>query len=391
VEDVRRLRFFSLWAVAPPAALVVAALAGAGCAPERPYRIGVVLGTDGLRAALLAADEVNARGGINGRRLELRQADVVSYGEAKVALATAEQLASDDTVLAVVGHASSSASLAAAQVYNAQGVVQIAPTTSSPLYSKAGPFSFRLIPSDVYQGAFLADQVLRRATRPRLAVVTVNDDYGRSLRMATLDRLRAGGVTPAYDSPYAEAEQFKPGSEILAGLEHAKPDMLLWIGGAYDYVAIAKPLRRALPSLEVLASDRFGGPTLDRDRQHLLDGVRYVHSVNLANRDTALRRFRAEFEREGGTRLTDQAVLSYDAVMLLAEAIRHAGGHRVAIRDWLARVGRDVPSYRGLSGPIAFPSGGDRAPTYFLEEIGGVRTDSEHTAAGSRSRGISDR
>jgi branched-chain amino acid transport system substrate-binding protein len=377
--------------VALPAALV-AMLTGAGCTSERPYRIGVVLGTDGLRGALLAADEVNARGGINGRRLELRRADVDSYGGAKVALATAEQLASDDTVLAVVGHASSSASLAAAQVYNAQGVVQIAPTTSSPLYAEAGPFSFRLIPSDVYQGAFLADQVLGRATRPRLAVVTVNDDYGRSLRMATLDRLRAGGVTPAYDSPYGEADQFKRGSEILAGLEHAKPDLLLWIGGAYDYVAIAKPLRRALPSLEVLASDRFGGPMLDRDRQHLLDGVRYVHSVNLANRDTALRRFRAEFEREGGTRLTDQAVLSYDAVMLLAEAIRHAGGDRVAIRDWLARVGRDMPPYRGLSGPIAFPNGGDRPPTYFLEEIGGVRTtDSEHGAAGSSSRDVTDR
>jgi branched-chain amino acid transport system substrate-binding protein len=371
-------------------------LAGAACTSERPYRIGVVLGTDGLRAAHLAVDEVNARGGIGGRRLELRDVATVSYGEARVALATAEQLASDDTVLAVIGHTSSGASLAAAQVYNAKGVVQIAPTTSSPLYSVAGPFSFRLMSSDVYQGAFLADQVLHRATRPRLAIVTVNDDYGRALRRSTLDRLRAGGVTPAYDSPYAEAEGFTRGSEILLGLEQARPDLLLWIGRAYDYLAIVKPLRRALPSLEVLASDGFGGPTLDTDREHLLDGVRYVHSVDLGRPDTALQRFRAEFEREGHVRLTDQAVLSYDAVMLLAEAIRRAGGDRTAIRDWLARVGRDVPSFRGLSGPIAFPNGGDRAPTYFLEEIGGVRTDSEkgasgNGASGSSSRSITDR
>ena len=77
--------------------------------------------------------------------------------------------------------------------------------------------------------------------------------------------------------------------------------------------------------------------------------------------------------------------------MLLAEAIRHAGGNREAIRDWLARVGRDVPAFRGLSGAIAFQNGRDRAPTYFLEQICGARTDSGIGDRGSRSGGLTAR
>src|ERR1700737_4422756 len=66
VGDVRRIRLNWLRAAAWPAAFVAAMLAGAACTSQRPYRIGVVLGTDGLRAAHLAVDEVNARGGIGG-------------------------------------------------------------------------------------------------------------------------------------------------------------------------------------------------------------------------------------------------------------------------------------------------------------------------------------
>ena len=351
--------------------LLASVVVAGGCERLATYRIGVVLDPDGVRGASLAAEQVNAAGGVNGHRLELRSIGGGST-RAKFALATADTLATDATILAVVGHTNSSASLAASQIYNARHIAQIAPTTTSPLYGDAGPYSFRLAASDEHQGVFLAEQVLARTPRPRVAVLYVNDDYGRPLGKVVLSRLRAGGVDPVYDAPYSE-EETEPVGEIAASLVQARPDLLIWIGRAYDYARVQSLLGRSLPRLEVIASDGFGGPALLDDSLHHFDGVRYVRLVDLDRPDSLLRSLRARYVREGHGEPSDQAILSYDAVRLFAEALRQAGANREAIRAWLSHVGRDAPAFDGVSGPIAFPSGGSRAPQYFLRRVGSPR------------------
>jgi branched-chain amino acid transport system substrate-binding protein len=332
----------------------------------------VVLGGDGSRGAVLAAEDVNAHGGVNGHRLELVQLTGASSVSARVALAAAESLAMNDRVLAVVGHTNSGASLAASQIYNARHVVQIAPTSTTPLYSNAGPYSFRMVASDVHQGVYLAKEALSHGDA-RVAVLFVNDDYGRGLREVLVERLRAEGVKPVYDAPFAEDDRNgKHGEfdEIITSVVRAHPQVLVWVGRSRAYRDVSAAFRRELPAMKVLASDGFGGPELSHDSAHLFDGVRYVRLVDYSQHDSALKTLRQRFIEGTYPELTDQAVLSYDAVMLLAEALRHTGAKREAIREWLARVGRGSPPFEGLTGPIGFPSGGDRAPSYFMDVAG---------------------
>ena len=110
------------------ASLLAAVVLLAGCEGSAPYRIGVVLDADGLRAATLATEQINANGGINGHPLELRYIGGAGSTKAKLALETAEHLAADPSILAVVGHTNSGASIAASQVYNARRIAQIAPS-----------------------------------------------------------------------------------------------------------------------------------------------------------------------------------------------------------------------------------------------------------------------
>lgn len=346
------------------------------CDQKSPYTFGVVLDTDGLRGATLAKDEINARGGINGHPLKLRFVGGGGSTKAKLALETAAALAADPAILGVIGHTNSSASLAASQVYNAQHIVQIAPTSSAPIYSDAGPYSFRLVGSDVHQGEFMANQLLARTPRPRVAVMFVNDDYGRPLHDILVGRLQAGGMAAVYDSPYLENEGATDAGEVVQALTRSHPDLLIWIGRAYDYAPIQPILARALPKLTVLATDGFSGGTVAQDTLRLLDGVSYVRLVDGHRADADFQRLRARYMREGWNEPSDQAVLSYDAVLVLAEAVRNAGTQREAIRDWVALIGREHPPLHGLSGPIAFTSEGDRQPQYFLEEIGKERRDS---------------
>jgi branched-chain amino acid transport system substrate-binding protein len=340
-----------------------------GCDRGVPYRIGVVLDADGVRGASIAAERINASGGIHGHPLELRNIGGAGSIKARLALETAESLATDQTILAVVGHTNSSASLAASQVYNARHVVQIAPTSTTPLYGEAGPYSFRLVASDVHQGVFLADQALKRRQHSRVAMVFVNDDYGRPLSNVVRERLLHAGSAPVFDAPYSEKDSH-PG-DVAASLARAHPDVLIWIGRAYDYADMQPLFAKAVPSLEVIASDGFDGPSLLTDTLGRFDGVQYVRLVDLDRPDSTLLALRGRYLHDGLGEPSDQAILSYDAVSMLAEAIRQAGPRREAIRDWLATVGHGAPPFRGLSGSIAFASRGDRAPQYFLKRIDG--------------------
>ncbi len=332
----------------------------------------------------MAMEEINARGGINGRPLAFRDVGGAGSTKARLAIETAERLAADPAILAVVGHTNSAASLAASQVYNARHVVQIAPTSSSPLYSDAGPYSFRLVGSDIHQGDFLANALLSRQPRPRTAVMFVNDDYGRPLRNVLVERMRRGGMLAVHDAPYMENSDMLSRTEMTAALARSRPEVLLWLGRSYDYLPIRDLLAKSLPGLVVIASDGFSGREVTNDSLRLLDRVSYVRLVDMQRPYSGLVRLRRLYRDQKWGEPTDQAVLSYDAVLLLSDAIQNAGPEREAIREWLARVGADVPPVAGLSGPIAFLPNGDRKPQYVLEEIGKSRRDSVRSLAEPR-------
>jgi branched-chain amino acid transport system substrate-binding protein len=107
------------------------------------------------RAARLAVAEINAAGGVRGRRLELLERDDYASPDSAVRIA-AELYGSD--VVAVVGHLFSGPTLAAAPIYNSgtAPLVAISPSSSAPEVSGAGPYTFRLCPSDLAHGDALA-------------------------------------------------------------------------------------------------------------------------------------------------------------------------------------------------------------------------------------------
>ena len=346
---------------------LVAALAP-GCAARESARIGVVLGGEGALAAQLALEAPADGGAPAGPPIELRILRGAYASSAQTALAAAESLASDPSVVAVVGHSNSSASLAASQVYNARHVVQIAPTTTAPAYANAGPYSFRLVSGDDRQAKFIAEQ-LTGPIGKRVAVAYVNDDYGRALRQLLDRELLARGIRPVYEGAYDE-DNNGDAPELASSIASASPEMVVWLGRSTYFVRIWDSLRKALPGISALASDSFGDLTLAADTLHRFDGVRYVRLVDVTTGSPALQALRTRYARLGRGDLDDQAVLSFDAVALLAEGIREVGADREALRDWLNALGRSRPPFTGVTGPITFSPEGDRLLPYSLVTVG---------------------
>lgn len=336
-------------------------------------RIGIVVGEDGLIGAKFAEDSINRAGGIRGRPLEL----VVFSGQwltsAEAALRAADSLMRVPGVLAVVGHANSSASLAASQVYNSSRVVQIAPNSTSALYRAAGPYSYRLVGSDARQAAFLVDE-LRRRGAPRTAVFFVNDDYGRPLRDSVVRHAAAARVPIVLETPYSELETFADSATVIAQLVRSRPEMILWLGRALDLRRVLGAARAHLSQLPVLASDGIGVLCCVRDSmRRALDGVAFVRLVDPHNPNPAFQALQSRYVAATGDHsVTDQAALTYDAVLMLAAAIERVGPDREAIRRRLDALGRGEPPFRGVTGSIAFDTAGDAIGSYHLDTVRGM-------------------
>jgi branched-chain amino acid transport system substrate-binding protein len=342
----------------------------AGCSDASPLRIAVVGGDGVPLAAELAAEDINASGGINGRLLEIEVVDEPPDVTPQDAITTAERLASDPGILAVIGHGGSSTSLAGSQVYNARGVPQLAPTTSSPLYTRAGPFSFRLVASDEHQAEFIAAHVKTLTPRPTVGILYVNDDYGRALREVLVQRLRRDALLPAYDAPYLPGETFAETIDgILRSLVNARVDLLIWIGLSSELQQLRPVLRSRLPRVRVLASDGASFIGAAADLAPYADDW-LVAYADMSAPSPALQGVAARFAPLSGRGLTDAAALTYDAVGIVAEALRSGALTRQRIQRALTARATDGTVYSGITGNISFDENGDANPSYVMLRVG---------------------
>jgi branched-chain amino acid transport system substrate-binding protein len=254
-----------------------------------------------------------------------------------------------------VGHVTSGASLATAQLYNDARVVQLSPSATSRLFAQAGPFSFRLAQPDDEQGRYLAQVVARDFPRgARIALLYANDDDGRGLRAdlrAELDTTRHRVVL---ELPHAEedssAELIRQAARAVGS---ARPQLILFLGSAPTLVHHIDALRGAAPDVPILGSDAVSSWRRIRPALRAWAGVRYVDLVDLDGSASG-RAFAARFAERTGLRATGPDALTYDATRLLLEAVADGARSGEAVRAWLVSLGGARPPFPGVTGPIRF-------------------------------------
>jgi branched-chain amino acid transport system substrate-binding protein len=345
-------------------ALLIVATFTAGCpaASRDVVRIGVAgsfsdpIGLPMKQAAELAAEEINAAGGIDGKRLELVIRD--DYADPDSAVFVAGDLYDSD-VSAVVGHLFSGMTLAAAPIYNGghNPVVAISPSSSSPEVTGAGGYTFRICPSDLAHGTVLAHWVRDRLHLTHGAVLYLNDEYGRGIRQTFVaEYQRLGGELQAVDPYLGDRPEVGAYLDRLARSE--RPEFLLVAGNRSEAEEILRQARKRGLTMPVLGGDGLEGI---QEAGDLAEGVYlsspYFPSIpSLPNR-----RFVEAFRRKypGAGMPNQPAAAAYDAVYLLRSVIARVGPDRAAVRRALAGVGSATPPFEGVTGTVAFDGNGD--------------------------------
>jgi branched-chain amino acid transport system substrate-binding protein len=319
-------------------------------------------GIQSHRGAELAVRDLNARGGVRGRRLRL-----VAYrtGSHIVDVRRAAELAADAGVLAVVGSNSSALSRAVAQLAEARGLPQVSNVSTArdltwdPGSGRDHPFVFRVCGSDEAMGQALATFARGTLGATRAAVLyEIGREYSAQLARSFVDHFRSGGGRETAEFVYLPLEiDFHTQLEAVAAF---RADVLFVPGSFTDATLVAIQARKLGLGPTLLGGDGWSNARLFRRGGPARPAY---YSDHCALPRGFADRYRAAYAEEAeGCR----AVLAYDAVLALAAALENMGplsdaaltcevaATRRALRDALAAV-----EVTGEAGPIRFDDHGD--------------------------------
>ena len=306
-------------------------------------------------AAELAVKEINARGGVRGRQLALRILD--DSGRPDVAIRIAQLLVDDPSVVAVVGHLNSSTSLAAGRVYGEarRPVVMISPSASSPDLSGVNPYMFRVCPSDLSHGTQLARYARQTLSARRVAVIFLDDDYGRGLRGSFATEFkRLGGQIVEEDPMLSTTGSLEPYLSRLR--QEGGVDALVLATDRSGAELALREMGRLSVHWTTLGGDALSGIETNGP---LAEGVRMSVAYLVDQPGERNAQFVGAYARAyPGERPDHRGAAAYDIVHLLASVLANASD-RQGIRDRLARIGGDLPAFEGVTGKIAFDGRGD--------------------------------
>ena len=298
------------------------------------------------RGAVFAVEELNAAGGVLGRKLELVTEDTRSLqGEAATSV---KKLITRDKVTAVVTETSSSAALEAAPLCQAAGVPMIAATATNPRVTEAGSYIFRACFIDPFQGTVLAKFAANTLKARRVALVVASANaYSVGLAKYFKEGFAAAQGTIVAEQKYSDGD--KDFRAQLTAIKAAAPDAIFASGDYTESALICKQARELGLTVPIFGGDTWDSPALVEIGGKAVEGGYFSAHFSPDSQDPAVQGFVQRFRKRWGLAPDTGTSLGYDAVMVLADALRRAGSTEgVKLRDALATT----KDFAGVTGKI---------------------------------------
>lgn len=325
---------------------------------------------DNIKAGVsLKLKEINDAGGINGQKIELVWGDDLCAP--KEAGTVASKFAADESIVAIIGHLCSSATLAAMPIYQRAGLPTISPTSTNPTIGDVGKgWFFRNCYTDEFQGKYLASHVVAKMLKKdSVAIFYENNDYAIGLKDSFMEGAKTAGVKVTGAEAYvAKTTDFTP---QLTKLLRDAPGAIFLCGYHPEGALIAGQARKL----------GFDGPLFGADG---IDNEDYIRLGGKATENTyctvpflasaagpAGKEFAKIFTATYGRDVDWMSANAYDCLGILAQVISNTGPDRKKIRDGLAAFNSESTGYEGITGLTYFDKRGDCAKPAFVKMVKG--------------------
>ncbi len=337
------------------------------CGPGNTIKVGVVapltgdvktFGESAVNGIMLAIEEANRAGGVNGKQIKLFISD--DKNDPTEAANAGGKLIELDGVVAIIGSVSTKCSLPLADKCQVAKIPMITPTSTNPKVTvfddgRHKEYIFRACFTDSFQGVVAARFAIDSLRAKAAAIMfDVGNDYSRGLA-DYFKRFfeRAGGKIVAYESYQKDDVDF---SALLTKVKQQKPD-LLFLPDYYNKVGlIVKQAYQLGLATRFLGGDGWDSPAMLEIAGKEVAGSYFVNHYSADDPRPEVQNWVNKYQARYGQKPDALATLGYDAALLLIAALKNAPNAKPdEIRDALARI-KDYPC---VSGTISFDESGN--------------------------------
>ncbi len=312
-------------------------------------------GISGKNGVDLAFKDINAKGGVNGKKLELVVADDKS--EASEATNGIQKLISQDKVVAIIGPNQSSAVIASGAIANSAKIAQITPmgtnpdVTVDPSTKKTKEYSFRACFIDPFQGTVMANFAAKDLKVTKAAILIDNSsDYSKGLAAFFKETfVKLNGSIVAEEAFLQKDTDFK---STLTKIKAANPD-IIYVPAYYQEVGLIVKQAREIGYEGVMA----GGDGWDSSKLPEIAGKEALNKTYFSSLyspdDTSdiNKTFVTAYEKDYKGKPDVFAALAYDSALLVAKAIEDAKSTEPAK---IAAAMAKISGFKGVSGDVTF-------------------------------------
>ncbi len=346
----------------------------AGCGPKPPIQMGFIggltgpnsdNGQSGLNGVILAVEQFNRAGGVDGRMVELISRDDGQNKE--TATRSAEELA-QARAEAVIGPFTSSMAEVIVPILGQAGTFEVSPTiTSMDFYGKDDNL-FRINRTTRDN---VRDYARVLSWRGQKRVAVAYDLRNRNFTESWLNEFRATvqgqGEQLAAEVPY-ESGPDTDFAQVVRRMLAGKPDGLFFISGALDVARLAQAARKQAPRLPIGASEWAATEQLIELGGEVVEGLLIVQNYNQDDDSETFRNFTEAYYKRFQRNPGYSSVSAYDAATVALTALKN----RRRDESVKAAALRSGP-YHGLQQEIVFDANGDTQRKVFFTEIRGGR------------------
>lgn len=305
-------------------------------------------GKDTEEGVSLATEEINAAGGIKGRKVKVIYEDDKSKSDE--AVQKVRQLIDRNHVVALLGEVASSRSLAAGLIANTNKVPMISPSSTNVKVTKDREYVFRVCFTDDAQGVAAAEFVVKKLEKKKVAILyAAQDPYSAGLAQSFRDEAKKLGAEITADKGFQKGE--KNFRTYIDQVMATQPDIIFAPIYYSDMVPIAQQAKEAkVPGSMFVGGDGWDSEDLLKGAGAELDGAyftnHYAPDVPWENSKKFVSAYKARFNREPSS----LAAQGYDSARVLYDAMERAPAiEPKAIRDAIAQT----KNFQGATGSIS--------------------------------------
>ncbi len=323
-------------------------------------------GISSHEGTLMAIEEINAAGGLLGKKLELLTEDTqCKAGESATVV---NKLVSRDNVIAILGEVASSRSLEAAPICQQNKIPMISPSSTNPDVTKTGDYIFRVCFIDPFQGTVMANFATKTLKAKRVAVFTdVKSDYSKGLAKFFKEQFKANGGEIVTELDYNGGD--KDFKAQLTAIKAANPGGV-FVPGYYTEAALicvqAKQLGLNVP---LFGGDGWESSKLTEIGGDAVEGNYFSTHYSPAVATDVSKKFVENYSKRWPGKTPDAlAACGYDSAVVLVDAIRRAGTTDGAkLRDAIAAT----KAFQAVTGQITINENRDASKSAVILKIEG--------------------